>query len=241
MTHRLPFSTHASKQALHARWRRFALLCLVLLASVSTVCVHGQATAKPDLVSELRHGGLVLFVRHLNTEPDQADTDPWHLDHVEAQRQLTPEGRERAAALGAALRALGIPIERVLSSQFKRALDTAQLLAVGPVSGSLDLSEGGLVVSPRENQRRAAALKALLGSTPRAGQNLLIVSHRPNLQEAAGKELGDLAEGEIAVFRPLGDSRFQLLGRAPADEWLRWANTPYKATGGVPRPKSAQP
>jgi phosphohistidine phosphatase SixA len=218
---------------------RLVLAWFALLGVVSTPSVH--ANPKPELVSELLRGGLVLFVRHLNTEPDQADTDPLHLDNVRAQRQLTAEGRERATALGAALRTLGIPVERVLSSRFKRALDTAELLGLGPVEGSLELSEGGLVVSPHENQRRAAALKALLGRAPSAGRNLVIVSHRPNLQDAAGKELGDIAEGEIAVFRPLGADHFTLLGRAPADEWLRWASATGKAVLAAPKAKSTRP
>jgi len=208
-------------------WTARALTSLVLFGAVSAV--FAQASPQQTLITQLRRGGYVLFVRHFNTNPDQADTDPLHLDNVQAQRQLSEAGRARAQALGAALRALGVPVERVIASKFKRAQDSAELLAVGPVEASIDVSEGGLVVTPRENQRRAAALKALLSRAPAAGKNLVIVSHRPNLQEAAGKEFGDVAEGEVAVFQPLGDNKFKLIVRATVETWQKWASEQHAA------------
>jgi hypothetical protein len=86
----------------------------------------------------------------------------------------------------------------------------------------LDVSEGGLVVSPRENQRRAKALRELLATSPAEGKNTVIVSHKPNLQDAAGKEFGDLAEAEVAVFKPLGEGKFKLISRVAADTWSKW-------------------
>jgi len=200
----------------------------VALSLLSVFAAGAFAQPSPALVTALQHGGYVLYVRHLNTNPDQADADPLHLDDIKAQRQLTDEGRARAKALGAVLRALHIPVERVLASKLKRAQDTAELLGLGPVETSIDLTEGGLVVSPRENQRRAAALKALLGRAPAAGKNLVIVSHRPNLQEAAGKDLGDLVEGEVAVFQPLGDGKFKLVERVSIETWLHEDKKPSR-------------
>jgi len=210
-----------STRGVAASWPKYVLLALAFFAV--SFSAGGQAGAGSELLAKLRKGGFVLFVRHLNTNPDQADTDPLHLENVQAQRQLSDEGRDRAKALGEALRKLKIPVERVLASKFKRAEDTAQLLALGPVETSLDLTEGGLVVSPRENQRRAAVLKALLSEPREAGTNLVIVSHRPVLQEAAGKELGDLAEGEVAIFQPRGAGSYKLIERVLVDTWLSLA------------------
>ena len=156
--------------------------------------------------------------------PDQADTDPLNLDNIKAQRQLTDEGRNQAKALGAALRQLKIPVGKILASKFYRARETAELLDLGAVEAVLDITEGGLVVSPSENQRRAAALRTLLWTVPPEGKNTIIVSHRPNLQDAAGKEFGDLGEGEIVVFQPLGGGKFKLVARvAPSSRWTEWA------------------
>lgn len=183
----------------------------------------GQLQGK-DLVAELQKGGYVLFIRHPQTNPDQADTDPLNLDNTKAQRQLSEDGRSEAKAIGLALSALKIPVDRVISSRFHRANEASTLLGVGEVTTTIDVSEGGLVVSPRENQRRAKALRLLLSTAPAAGKNTIIVSHRPNVQDAAGKEFGDVTEGEIVVFKPLGESKFECVARvAPPARWTDWA------------------
>jgi phosphohistidine phosphatase SixA len=179
-----------------------------------------------ELIEQVRRGGYVIFLRHARTDPDGADTDPFDLDNTKDQRQLTEEGRKDAAALGRAWRALGIPIDRVLTGEFCRTRETASLLAVGDISCSLDLTEGGIVVSERENQRRAKALRKLLATVPPEGRNTLIVGHNTNLEDAAGKEFGDIQEGEAIVFRPLGRDRFEAVARVePPKKWLEWAKS----------------
>ena len=173
---------------------------------------------------ELRKGGYVLFIRHPKTNPDQADTDPLHLDNIKAQRQLSEEGRKQAKALGEAFRALKIPVGEVIASKFNRAQEAARLLDAGEVTATADVAEGGLVVSPRENERRAKALRELLSTPPAKGKNTVIVSHKPNLQDAAGKEFGDVAEAEVVVFKPLGGGKFKVVARvASPATWSKWA------------------
>ena len=92
----------------------------------------------------------------------------------------------------------------------------------GDGTTSVDVTEGGLVVSPRENERRAKALRELLSTPPPDGKNLIIVSHKPNRQDAAGKEFGDLTEGEVVVFKPLGDGKFKAVARVTPDTWGKW-------------------
>jgi len=197
------------------------LLCgAVLFLGANIHAGESGVFSESALVTELQRGGYVLFLRHVQANADQADTDPLNLDNVKAQRQLTDEGRQKAVALGEAFRALNIPIGKVIASKFFRAYETGNLLKVGEVVQSIDVSEGGLVVSPRENQRRAKALQQLFSELPPAGTNLLIVSHRPNLQDAAGKQFGDAGEGEVVVFRPLGNGKFEAVARvAPPEKW----------------------
>jgi len=197
---------------------------VALVAVVAGTAAYAQPPSPSELLPELRKGGYVLFIRHPKTNPDQADTDPLNLDNVKAQRQLSEDGRKQAKALGEAFRALKIPIEKVVSSKFYRAQEAAKLLDVGEVATSVDVTEGGLVVSPNENQRRGKALRQLLATPPSKGKNLLIVSHKPNLQDAAGKDLGDAGEGEVVVFEPLGDGKFKVVARiAPPETWTTWA------------------
>src|SRR5207302_5284199 len=130
----------------------------VLVAAGS---LYGEQPSHEHLVPELQKGGYILFIRHPRTNPDQADTDPFHLDNIGAQRQLSDEGRQQARTLGEAFRALKIPIDKVISSKFHRAQEAAKLLDIGEVTPSVDVTEGGLVVTPRENERRAKALRVL--------------------------------------------------------------------------------
>lgn len=194
---------------------------MLMLGALSTA--RADAPAKAEVVPALQKGGYVLFIRHPKTNPDQADTDPLHIDNVKAQRQLSDEGRKQAKDLGLAFRSLKIPVAAVHSSKFWRAQEAAKLLELGKVEASIDVTEGGLVVSPNENLRRAAALKKLLGTAPPDGKNVIIVSHKPNLQDAAGKDLGDVGEGEVVVFQPQGENKFKVLARVPAAVWSDWA------------------
>jgi phosphohistidine phosphatase SixA len=198
-----------------------ATVYLIALVSADIACA--EPPAKSEVVPELQKGGYVLFVRHPKTDPDQADTDPLHLDNVKAQRQLTDEGRKQAKDIGAALRALKVPVGKVIASKFHRAQEAAKLLEVGEVTASVDVAEGGLVVAPRENERRAKALRELLSTVPAKGTNVVIVSHKPNLQDAAGKEFGDQAEGETVVFQPLGSGKFKAVARVAPETWSQWA------------------
>jgi phosphohistidine phosphatase SixA len=203
--------------------KKTTLIPLMVLAVTVGAAVAATAAPPPDLLPELKKGGYVLFIRHPRTNPDQADTDPLNLDNIKAQRQLSDDGRKQAKALGDSLRALQIPVEKVISSKFQRAQEGAKLLAVGEITSSIDVSEGGLVVSANENKRRAMALRQVLSSPPAKGKNLVVISHKPNLQDAAGKEFGDLDECEVVVFRPLGDGKFEVVARVGSETWSQWA------------------
>jgi phosphohistidine phosphatase SixA len=90
---------------------------------------------------------------------NQADTDPLELADVTKQRNLNDQGKELAKAFGKAIRAAGVPVGKVYTSQFNRAYETAVLAGFKNIETTVDLSEGGLVVAPDENNRRAKALR----------------------------------------------------------------------------------
>src|SRR5437870_4615440 len=104
------------------------MYCFVYLVSATPAWfIDAQQLSPAELLSELRKGDCVLFIRHPRTNPDQADTDPLHLDNIKAQRQLSDDGRQQAKALGKAFRALKLPISMVISSKFYRAQEAAKL------------------------------------------------------------------------------------------------------------------
>jgi len=73
----------------------------------------------PALAQALRWGGYVIFFRHAATTPILDDVNPVVLAGCATQRNLSPAVQE--------FRRLGIPVGRVLTSPFCRALDTVKL------------------------------------------------------------------------------------------------------------------
>ena len=185
---------------------------------------HVEVTGTVDmekLIAGLRQGGYVIVLRHGATNRDQADTDPLHLSNVAAQRVLSATGREVAAQVGGAFRQLNIPLGAIYSSEFNRAVETAKLVGGGKrVTTTSDISEGGLVVTPAENDRRAKALRKLATQKPAAGVNTLIVTHKPNILDAFGEDWFDSKEGEASVFKPDGSNNLALVARLQATDWL---------------------
>jgi len=182
-----------------------------------------SAQVDPGMIPALRAGGLVIVLRHGATHADQADTNPLDPKDVTHQRQLNDAGRAAAKAMGDALHALKVPVGQVQTSTFQRAVETGTLLGYGAVTPTADIAEGGLVVSPNENNRRAAALKKLAATAPPAGGNVILVTHKPNIMDAFGKDWFDVREGEASVFRPDGKGGFALVGRVKAADWPQLA------------------
>ena len=196
--------------------RAAALLAVVLIP----VAAWAQtATSLDGLLTTLRAGGHVIVVRHGATHADQADTDPLNLDNVAKQRQLNDKGRADARGMGEIFKRAGIPIGRVYSSRFQRAVETARLIADKEPEPTNDVTEGGQVVSPNENARRMQALRAMVGRVPEAGTNTLIVTHKPNILDAFGKDWFDIREGEASVFKPDGAGGATLVGRVQIGQW----------------------
>lgn len=199
--------------------RRVALLALLVGWAGWVTHAGSQTTPASEVLKLLRSGGYVIVVRHGATHPDQADTDPLNLDDVAKQRQLNDKGRADARALGGVLKTAGVPIGRVYSSRFFRAVETARLIAGKEPTATADISEGGLVVSPNENNRRARALREMVANAPEAGTNTLIVTHKPNILDAFGRDWFEIREGEASIFKPTGDGKFSLVGRVSIDQW----------------------
>ena len=178
-----------------------------------------QSASVEDLLQALRAGGHVIVFRHGATHPDQADTDPLNVENVAKQRHLNDKGRAQAKAVGAVFKAAGVPIGKAYSSRFQRAVETARLIGGKEPQPMLDVTEGGLVVSPNENSRRAKALRALVATMPDPGTNTLIVTHKPNVIDALGKDWFDVKEGEASIFRPDTSGTYSLVGRVQIDQW----------------------
>src|ERR1700750_768789 len=203
---------------------RVALFC-ALIGLLPAAANSQPAASQAEWIDALRQGGHVIVFRHGATYPDQADTDPLNFANVASQRQLNDEGRALAKSIGESMRKLKIPVGEVHTSMFQRAVDTGTLLGFGDVKASPDITEGGLVVSPNENNRRAAPVRNVGAVPPMAGSNVVIVSHKPNIMDAFGKDWFDVREGEASVFRPDGNGGHALIVRVQANEWSKLTQT----------------
>jgi broad specificity phosphatase PhoE len=167
----------------------------------------------------LRAGGYIIVFRHGATYPDQADTDPLNLGNIARQRQLNDKGRADAKVVGEAFKGAGVPIGKSYSSQFYRAVKTLRLIGGKEPHTISDVTERGLVVSPNENNRRTQALRGLLAASPDAGTNTLIVTHKPNIVDALGKDWFEVREGEASIFKPEGSGKYVVVARIQIGQW----------------------
>ena len=198
-----------------------ALLALALACGLSAVLSTNPAgialAEKNDLAAVLSRGGFVIVVRHGATFPDQADTDPLNFDNIAAQRNLN-DGKALAKAFGESLRLARIPVGKVYTSKYNRAYETAVLAGFKDIEKTADLTEGGLIVSPNENKRRSEAFRKMLSAAPRPGANTILITHKPNIIDALGKDWFDVKEGEASIFRP-ENGIYQLVARVQMEEW----------------------
>jgi len=74
------------------------------------------------------------------------------------------------------------------------------------------------VVTPDENNRRAKALRDMLARAPHKGENDILITHKPNIIDALGKDWFDVKEGEAAIFKPEG-ATYRLLARVQMEDW----------------------
>lgn len=179
------------------------------------MAASGQPTPA-QLVSAMREGGKVVFLRHAQTVAEQIDTG--RLGDRAGQRNLSAAGIEQARALGRAFSDLEIRFGRILVSPVFRAHDTAELaFGAGNFAETMEVVAdeyaGGRVNFMVESTRR------LLRTPPPGGANLLIVGHRTPLEMVTGRRFPDtiLPEGAMAIFAPKVNEA-QLLGTLEAEE-----------------------
>lgn len=192
----------------------------LLLAVALSLPVQAQELQGHDLVTALRQGGYVMYVRHANTERDQIDQDPVDYHDRSTQRNLSEEGRMQAQTLGKALHQLGIPFAPTpLTSPYCRCVETARL-AFGQAAPLAELAFA-IKLPADEARQRGLYLDQLLRTQPPAGSNNVIVAHTANLKEAA--HVWPKPEGVTVIFQPLPDGNYVLVNKLKVEEWIALA------------------
>jgi broad specificity phosphatase PhoE len=133
-----------------------------------------------------------------------------------------PRVRPAAAALGDAFRRIGVPVGKAYTSRFNRAYETAILAGFKQAEKISELTDAGPGMLPAENAAHTEAFRKLLGTAPQPGTNTVLVTHKPNIVDALGKDWAEVKEGEASIFRP-ANGNYTLVARVQMDDWSRIA------------------
>ncbi|NVO06298.1 MAG: histidine phosphatase family protein [Rhodoferax sp.] len=206
-----------------ARIAGLALLCGLPVQGLQaqgaeTAFVEKMAT--PALLTELRKGGYVLYMRHGTTDNSRADRAPAvDLNDCSTQRVLNDDGRKLAASLGQTLVRAKIPVGEVFHSPLCRARESAELAFPalrGKLQQELNLAYTANLTA-EEKKPVLAATRKLVSMPVAAGSNRVLVAHAPNMADLMGYFVKP--EGTVVVLRPLGNDQFEYIASIPPSLW----------------------
>lgn len=175
--------------------------------------MKAKADSPAETLKLLRSGGYTIYFRHAATERNPNETGAPANEDCAHQRNLSAGGREQARRIGAAVRALKIPVSRVLAGPLCRTMETAHLI-FGRSQSEPDVRGGGL------GQPDYPGLRRLVAQVPPAGSNNAIIGHGHQFQ-AVAESNAELAEGEAAIVKADGKGGFKVVARIGSDEWRR--------------------
>ena len=183
------------------------LMVGVLLIAAPTAAADDSLEAWAALAK----GGHVALVRHGNAPPGHGGDPPgFKIDDCATQRNMDEKGRTQSKAVGEAFRQHGVRVDKILSSPWCRCLETARLMALGPVEGTM------AVAASDRSPDRLAALKQMV-SAWRGPGTLVVVTHALTVRGLVGIMPG---QAETVVLRPkLGtEAGVDVVGRIPVTE-----------------------
>ncbi len=176
---------------------RIVALCLAL------VCTPVQA----DPTAAAASPGAILLMRHA-TAPGTGDPPDMLLGDCSTQRNLSDAGRAEARAIGGRLRSAGIRPDLILTSEWCRTTETAELLGLGPVT---PFPPANSVFSNRASAaRQTTEVLDFIASLP-TDERVLIVTHQVNITALTGIVP---RSGEIVVTRRAANG-LEVLARLP--------------------------
>ena len=188
------------------------VLAAALALSALPALTATAAPAQTDIWQELRTGrGYVVMLRHA-LAPGTGDPAGFRLGDCSTQRNLSAEGRRQAVAIGAQWRRERMPIDRVLTSRWCRARDTARLLAIGAVTAYPAL-DSSFTVSDATAARRAAEVRALIARHRGERGVLVLVGHQVNITDVTGVVP---TSGQAVVVKARADGTVRVVGTVPA-------------------------
>lgn len=176
------------------------LLCALLVAATPT-----PAADEAALWKAMHTPGHVVLIRHA-IAPGTGDPPGFRVDDCGTQRNLSEDGRAQARRIGLRFREHGIMAAQVYSSQWCRCLDTARLLALGPVNPLPLLNS--FFGKGDAGGRQDRALRDWL-ARQRGSALVVLVTHQVNISALTGMHAGT---GDMVVLRREKDGTYRALG-----------------------------
>jgi phosphohistidine phosphatase SixA len=178
--------------------RRLLLLMFVLLPIT-------PAQAEEAAWSVMREPGAIILLRHANA-PGTGDPAGFVLGDCSTQRNLDDRGRGQSHAIGEAFRERGVLVGRVLSSQWCRAKETAELAFPGQVGEEPAFNSffGNRTDEPEATSKARQILAQWQGPGV-----LVVVTHQVNITALTGIAPAS-GEGVVVALR---DGTVKVLGR----------------------------
>ncbi len=179
--------------ARRSRLPRLPATPLILSVALLAVFLPPAPAAADARFARLSQAGIVAIVRHAHA-PGSGDPANFSLDDCATQRNLDARGREQARRIGAAIRAGGAAVDRVLTSQWCRCRDTARLLDLAPVEELPALNS--FFRTPSRAGRQTAELRQFLSDLP-PDETAVLVTHYVNIRALTGRAV---ASGEVLLL-----------------------------------------
>ncbi len=204
-----------------------ASLLLVIFLTVSSVAAAQKLTGK-KLVDTLLQGGHYIYFRHAATDWSQSDhvsvAGDWRSCDGHRMRQLSKAGRNDARRIGKAISALKIPVSRILSSEYCRAVETARGFGLGKVEMTRDIMNMRAAPLVGGRIQVIARFRKLMAQNVPAGANVILVGHGNLLRDATAVYPDEGGSG-IFVPDPTAKNGFRFVARLKSQGWTELAKT----------------
>ena len=185
-------------------------LALILLLSLSIQPSYASELLIWDKLSASSAKGYVLLLRH-SLAPGVGDPENFKLGDCSTQRNLSQEGRDDAAEIGAWIKRQKVKIYRVESSRWCRARQSAELLDIGKVKLNKNLDSLFRESDLESHPKTLKTKEQILNHRNKSGL-LVLVGHYVNIAALVGVGVDS---GEGLIVKANKNSVIKVLGATP--------------------------
>ena len=173
-------------------------LFIIFISLPSTI----KAEINDNLIKELKKGKKIVFIRHAYA-PGSGDPDNFIINDCDTQRNLNDDGRNQAKNIGKYFSSNKISIDKVISSEWCRCKETANL-AFKDYETKFFLNSFFSLKFAKNKDQQMKYLKKYVHDW-QSEKNLIIVTHYVVISEVLDYAT---SSGEIVIT----DKNFKKLG-----------------------------